>query len=662
MPRDIPVGNGSLLVTFDAAYQIRDVYFPHVGRENHTAGHPCRFGVWIDGAFAWTTDDGWRRSLKYKPETLVTDVRLRHDGLGVELRCHDCVDFHDQIYLRQIIVRDLRPRDDGSARDLRLFFHHDFYISETNIGDTVFYDPAIGALIHHKGRRYFLIGTDAHGGVETYAMGRKAFQGAEGTWRDAEDGELSNNPIMEGSVDSTFGRRLSLPPGGEAEMCYWLAAGTSHREVAELHDKVIARSPAKLLRRTESYWRAWVNKNDTDFGDLPAHVVESYKRSLLVVRTQVDHAGAITAANDSDVTARASDHYSYMWARDGALVAYALDLAGYPNLTREFYDFCRRIIEPEGYFLQKYNPDGSPASSWHARIDGATGKPVAPIQQDETALVLWALWHHYDLSRDIEAMRALYRTLVTPAAEFLAAFRDQATGLPLPSWNLWEDRRGVHTFTVAAVVGALRAAANFARLFGDDEDAARYSTIADEVRDAMCAHLYQVEHRRFARALMPRYGDDSTLDPDMTIDASLFGVFYFGALDANDERVADTMAQVENRLTIKTEISGVARFEADGYMSVTRDTDVVPGNPWFICTLWIADHHIARARTRVELDRALPFIEWTCARALPSGVFAEQIHPHTGEPLSVAPLTWSHSTLVATVASYLKKRCQMLDG
>ncbi len=44
--RDIPVGKpSSLLVTFDDKYQIRDVYFPHVGQENHTEGYPFRFGV-----------------------------------------------------------------------------------------------------------------------------------------------------------------------------------------------------------------------------------------------------------------------------------------------------------------------------------------------------------------------------------------------------------------------------------------------------------------------------------------------------------------------------------------------------------------------------------------------------------------------------------------
>src|SRR5205807_8385523 len=57
MPRDIPIGNGSLLVTFDLAYNLRDVYFPRVGQENHTAGHACRFGVWVDGDFSWLDGD-----------------------------------------------------------------------------------------------------------------------------------------------------------------------------------------------------------------------------------------------------------------------------------------------------------------------------------------------------------------------------------------------------------------------------------------------------------------------------------------------------------------------------------------------------------------------------------------------------------------------------
>ena len=59
MPRDIPVGNGSLLVNFDSEYRMRDVYFPYVGQENHTKGHPFDLGLWVDGRVCgWMCVDG----------------------------------------------------------------------------------------------------------------------------------------------------------------------------------------------------------------------------------------------------------------------------------------------------------------------------------------------------------------------------------------------------------------------------------------------------------------------------------------------------------------------------------------------------------------------------------------------------------------------------
>jgi glucoamylase len=649
MPRDIPVGNGSLLVTFDELYQIRDIYFPHVGKENHSEGHPFRFGLWVDGEFNWISDKGWTRELGYLNETLVTDVRLISRKLGVEIVSNDAVDSHENIFVRRIILKNTAD----TRREFRLFFHQDFYISESEVGDTAYYDPETQALIHYKGQRYFLISTDAATGIETFATGRKAFRGAEGTWRDAEDGQLSEGAITEGSVDSTIGRTLVVEAGETSEMFYWIAVGTSYSEVARLNLLVHEGSPRRLLERTENYWRAWVNKNDIDFGNLPKEVVHLYKRSLLVVRTQIDQDGAILAANDSDVTLRATDHYSYLWPRDGALVAYALDLAGYSNLPRSFFELCGRIITPEGYFLQKYNPDGSVASGWHASWDPQTRRRLIPIQEDETALVLWALWNHYDEFRDIEFASKLYRSLITHAADFLVRFRDEETGLPQPSWNLWEDRRAVHTFTCATVVGGLRAAANFATLFGEPEIAERYEQAAQEVCDGMRALLYRTELGRFARSVMPLASGG--FEVDETIDASLFGIFYFGAFAPDDPLVRNTMRAVEERLWAKTDVGGCARYEGDGYMRVTDDVDKVPGNPWFICTLWLADYRIASARNLEELESAVEILEWVVKRALPSGVLAEQVDPLTGAPVSVSPLTWSHATVVATVMAYLRK-------
>ena len=86
-----------------------------------------------------------------------------------------------------------------------------------------------------------------------------------------------------------------------------------------------------------------------------------------------------------------------------------------------------------------------------------------------------------------------------------------------------------------------------------------------------------------------------------------------------------------------------------------RVSDKVAGNPWVICTLWLAEYYIAKAMTVDDLGPALELIEWVTRVALPSGVLAEQFNPDTGAGLSVSPLTWSHSTFVATVNSYMSR-------
>jgi len=119
------------------------------------------------------------------------------------------------------------------------------------------------------------------------------------------------------------------------------------------------------------------------------------------------------------------------------------------------------------------------------------------------------------------------------------------------------------------------------------------------------------------------------------------------------------MRQVEEKLWVKTKVGGVARYENDYYHRVSNDIASVPGNPWFICTLWLADYIITRAQTSGELKAALPIFEWVANHAMESGVLAEQVNPYTNEPISVSPLTWSHATVVSTAIKYLEKLEQL---
>jgi hypothetical protein len=48
------------------------------------------------------------------------------------------------------------------------------------------------------------------------------------------------------------------------------------------------RGPESFLIRTRNYWYRWVNKQEQDFSDLSTELIDIYKRSLLILRTQID--------------------------------------------------------------------------------------------------------------------------------------------------------------------------------------------------------------------------------------------------------------------------------------------------------------------------------------------------------------------------------------
>jgi NAD-dependent dihydropyrimidine dehydrogenase PreA subunit len=252
----------------------------------------------------------------------------------------------------------------------------------------------------------------------------------------------------------------------------------------------------------------------------------------------------------------------------------------------------------------------------------------------------------------VEFVRSLFHPLILRSADFMVDWRDPETHLPSPCYDLWEERHGIHVFTVSAVYGALIAAKNFAEVFNDTEMAQKYGDAAREVKEAIGKHLYSEKLGRFVRRLMPT---NKGYEVDEVVDASLSGLFKFRVFEPNDPRIVATMKAVEDKLWVKTQVGGLARYENDHYHRISSDKKNVPGNPWFVCTAWLADYFIAKATNTRELKRALPIFQWITSHALPSGILAEQVNPYTNEPISVSPLTWSHATYITTVLKYLQK-------
>jgi GH15 family glucan-1,4-alpha-glucosidase len=231
-------------------------------------------------------------------------------------------------------------------------------------------------------------------------------------------------------------------------------------------------------------------------------------------------------------------------------------------------------------------------------------------------------------------------------------YKEPKLNLPLPSYDLWEENRGISTFTASAVYGGLQAASNFAKIFGDDR-AENYQKAAAEFKEGIIKHLYDNNTSRFLKMLKP--DGKGGYVKDRTIDSSVYGIFEFGVLPADNPMVEKTMKTVESHLWVKTDVGGIARYQNDYYHQVSKDIEKVPGNPWPICTMWLAEWYIAKDM----LDEGRKILQLVVDHATESGILPEQIHPYNNQPLSVSPLTWSHSTFVLTVVEYLNKMNQL---
>lgn len=197
------------------------------------------------------------------------------------------------------------------------------------------------------------------------------------------------------------------------------------------------------------------------------------------------------------------------------------------------------------------------------------------------------------------------------------------------------------------MISALQSAAKLAKVFYDRERQDLLSAAAIKMKENMLTKLYDPKAKRFKKAI---YSHNSN---DLTVDSSITFAFTQGAFEADSEEVKNSMNTVIEKLWIKSDIGGLARYENDNYHRTSQET---PGNPWFICTLWLARWHIATASSIEELNKGLTLLKWTAKHALPSGELAEQINPHTGEAISVAPLVWSHAEFVIAVCEYIEKQ------
>lgn len=638
MSKSLVLGNGVLTVGLDQFAQVKDCYFDYVGLENQMGETSVnRIGIWIDGAFSWFSDGSWQFDIDYKDDCLIGEIVAKNSGLQIEVTISDCVYNEKPIFIRHFTIKNL-----GSKRKVKLFLNHSFEMYRTPKGDTVYFDPNDHTIVHYKGRRIAVIAGLSDGSPFTdYSVGLSGIEGKAGTWMDAEDGVLSKNSIEHGNVDSTICFEKEVEGSENFSVVNWISFAKTLKEAKTLHEYALKRSPGRICETTEDFWKAWINKTETNFYDLPKEIISLYKKSLLILRVHVGEMGEVIASVDSDMLQWGRDNYNYVWPRDAAYVTCAFDCAGYPEVARKFFDFANVVISDEGYFFHKYRPDKSLGSSWHGWV-GQDGNTQLPIQEDETASVLISLWHHYETTKDLEYIEKIYNSLIKKAANFLVGFRAQ-NKLPYPTFDLWEMKMGVHTYTVSLVFQALIIASKFAQVLGKEFEEEIYRNSAMDIKNSSML-LWNESSNYFKKSLN-----------DLTLDTSSFYGAWKGEM-FDKEIISKSYETLKSRLYSNEDTKGFVRFENDMYF---RNNPNSLGNPWIITTLWESQYRISISKNINELERIKEVFEWVNEHALKSGVLSEQLDPISGFQLSASPLAWSHAELITTINMYLKKYSEL---
>ncbi|HSX44293.1 MAG TPA: glycoside hydrolase family 15 protein [Candidatus Saccharimonadales bacterium] len=637
MARPVMLGNGSLTVGLNEHGLVHDFYYPYVGLDNLTTSRSAHhsIGVWVEGSFSWVDDGNWQTNIDFEAGALVSNITMKNDGLGIELTLHDFVDNQFNAFCRRVKVKNLF--DD--TREVRLFMHQVFQISRAGRADTALFVPDDNYILDYKGRCSLLIyGEKTDGtGFDQFAVGSYGIEGKEGTFRDAEDGELSGSTVEHGGVDSVirFSEQLTFEQSYEVD--YWIIASDSQYNAEKIHNIIKKDTLASRLEQNRVYWDEWLSIGANKYHHIERKHLDSLKKSLMIIKVHTDKRGGIIASCDSSIYNYGRDYYSYVWPRDGAYAMWPLIRLGYKDEPRAFFEFCRDILTPEGYLMHKYQPDRAIGSTWHPMLHGKR-KELA-IQEDETAVVIFMLSEYYRYSQDTDFVRNLYGTFIQPAANFMMNFIDEQTDLPHASYDLWEEKFLTSTYTTAVVYQALLAAAEFAEEFEYPDDAVNWREQAKMIFEAS-QKLYNQDQKRYIKGFL--LDEDRKSSDDTTLDvSSLYGVIMYGLYDDSGPLRA-TLQSIESILLDKSPSGGSPRYEQDHYFEV--DSRFM-GNPWFVTTLWLAQFYLRLG----QADKTRHYIDWALSKALPSGALSEQIHPVDGTHLSVTPLVWSHAELINTI-------------
>jgi oligosaccharide amylase len=653
------LGNGRLLVCLDETGSLAQLFYPSLDAGPHIHSFLLgiqavsgRGGKALEGAaeweqeVSWLTDQGWAHELSYIDGTAVAHCVSTHTILHIQVDQTMCVHHGSDAFINEVRITNLG----NTAYLCKLVIYADFNFDYRQSGNTCHFDTENSMLTFFAADRYVAITCDKP--ISGYGCDRRGINDPDCFFQDTSSGQFNSSTyatgLVQGSVCYDLGQiDPSSTTIGQIHMCL----SRSRDDLRALSTLLAQRK--SYVKETTSWWQEHYRQSAPKTSSLTINNV--YNRSIITLKVLTDKTGSILAAPECDPAFRSSGGYGFCWPRDGAFIGHSLDITGHHDHARAFYDWTLQVQEASGGWYQRYYTHGALAPTWGL------------VQFDQIGAVVWAICQHIQLTEDISYGQKIFSQLVR-ACEYMRRELDPATGLAPITKDLWEERDGISTYACACTWAAFNELAYLATKLGQAVAAKQWALAASRLKDAIEKHLWSTSHQRFLRGintLIPSHSvkqlyhqqtlseadivsveyagkTQNVLAHDATVDVSILGLSIpFGVFSAYDPRIIATAEAIARYLT-SPRIGGIHRYQGDRYRR---------GNPWIICTLWLAMQYLNSRR--VEQGRSL--YNWALNHRTSLDLFPEQVDSTTGKPCWVVPLAWSHAMFLLATEGWRKR-------
>jgi glucoamylase len=281
----------------------------------------------------------------------------------------------------------------------------------------------------------------------------------------------------------------------------------------------------------------------------------------------------------------------------------------------------------------RVNPDGTlDISNWpRPQFDGPAMRAIALLRWQNTVRF------EDDLAAAVDALlRADLRYTMRHWRE--------------ASFDIWEEEKGLHYYTLRTAARALQVGADWLERRGEPADAAACRSETDAILSTLDG--FWREDLQFYKSRILESHAPSTKELDISV---IFAAIHAGEDSAThsvrDPRMHATLARLEALFDAEYAINknrdsargpAMGRYQSDVYYS---------GGAYYFSTLAAAEfcfRAAARSPAMKQLtDRGDAFLETVRAYTPPNGELSEQFDQHTGVQRSAQQLAWSYAAFIS---------------